>query len=48
MLRCVQTGISIADLELLTMGMVYDIFIEAGNDDFKYPQQATQADFDKF
>ena len=46
MLRCVQCGISIADLELLSIGMVNDMFIELKNDDYEYPVLATQADID--
>ena len=44
MLRCVQCGISISDLELLSIGMVNDMFIEMKNDD--YEKIATQADID--
>jgi len=29
MLRCVQLGISIADLDLVTMGIVYDMINES-------------------
>ena len=48
-LRCVQLGLSIADLELLEIGMVYDIFTEAANDNWDgWCERATQADFDKF
>lgn len=47
MLRCVQSGISISDLDLLTIGMVNDIFAESKNDDYKYPIIATQADIDR-
>lgn len=47
MLRCVQCGISISDLELLSIGMVNDMFIEMKNDDYKYPVLATQADIDR-
>ena len=48
MLRCCQMGISIRDLDLLTIGMVNDMCIEAGNDDYDYPMMATQEDFDRF
>lgn len=47
MLRCVQCGISISDLELLSIGMVNDMFIEMKNDEFNYPVMATQADIDR-
>lgn len=48
MLRAVQMGISIRDLELLTVGIVLDIFTEAQNDSYDYPLMAQQGDFDKF
>ena len=49
LLRCVQLGLSIADLELLEIGTVYDMFTEAANDDWTgWRQKATQADFDRF
>lgn len=48
LLRALQNGISIADLELLEYGQVLDIVTEAGNDNEHYDQLATQADFDKF
>ena len=48
LLRCVQLGLSLSELDLLTIGLVNDMFIEKENDDFKYPYKPTQADFDKF
>ena len=48
LLRCVQLGISLRDLELLTVGMVNDMYTEQQNDEYKYPQLATQEDFDRF
>lgn len=47
LLRCLQCGLSIADLDLLTIGMVNDIFVELRNDDYDYPVMATQADIDR-
>ena len=47
MLRCVQYGISISDLELLSIGMVNDMFIEMKNDEYEYPVIATQEDIDR-
>lgn len=47
MLRCVQVGISISDLELLSIGMVNDMFIEMKNDEYDYPVMATQTDIDR-
>lgn len=48
LLRCVQLGLSIRELDLLTIGMVNDMFAESRNDDYKYATLATQEDFDKF
>lgn len=48
LLRAVQLGISLADLDLLTIGMVNDMYTEAANDEAKYPIKATQQDFDRF
>ena len=48
LLRCVQIGLSIRDLDLLTIGMVNDMYAESGNDDFKYRELASQEDMDNF
>jgi len=48
LLRCVQIGLSIRDLELLTIGMVNDMYAESGNDEFKYRELASQEDMDNF
>ena len=48
LLRCVQLGLGVGDLELLTIGLVNDMFTERQNDDFKYDSLATQEDFDAF
>ena len=49
LLRCVQRGLSIADLELLDIGVRFDMFTEASNDQWDgWKQKATQADFDRF
>jgi hypothetical protein len=48
LLRAAQLGIPIRDLELLTIGMVTDMMIEAGNDSCDYDYLPTQEDFDKF
>ena len=49
MLRCVQLGISIADLDSCsTIGLVNDMFTERQNDEYPYRELASQADFDKF
>ena len=47
--KCVQLGISIRDLDLLTIGLVNDMYAENSNDDYKgYKEVATHEDFDKF
>nr|DAW68255.1 MAG TPA: hypothetical protein [Caudoviricetes sp.] len=48
LLRCLQVGISIRDLDLLTIGMVNDMYTEQSNDDCKWEQIATQEDYDRF
>ncbi len=53
LLRCLEAGISIRDLDLLTIGMVLDIWTEKGNDEVKYKtvdsvRLAGQEDFDRF
>ena len=48
LLRCGQLGIAIRDLELLTIGMVNDMYAESRNDDAEYAVVATQEDFDRF
>ena len=51
LLRCLEIGLSMSDLDLLTIGMVLDIWTEKGNDDYKYGEKdsvrtAVQKDFD--
>lgn len=48
LLRCTEIGISISDLDLLTIGLVLDMWTEKGNDGTTYQKVATQEDFDKF
>ncbi len=48
LLRCTEIGVSIADLDLLTIGLVMDMWTERGNDSVKYDTIATQEHFDKF
>ena len=50
MLRCVQLGISIRDLDLLTIGMVTDMYSESSNDSASesYATLASQHDMDVF
>ena len=46
--RCTEIGISIADLDLLTIGLVMDMWTEKGNDGVAYDKVASQEDFDRF
>ena len=48
MLRAVQLGLSISDLEQLEEGFVVDMIIENQNDNATYRDLPTQADFDRF
>lgn len=48
LLRVAQLGIPIRDLDLLSVGMVSDMFVEASNDECKYDEIASQEDFDAF
>lgn len=48
LLRCVELGVSIADLDLLSIGLVLDMWTEKANDGATYRQVASQEDFDKW
>lgn len=48
LLRVVELGINISDLDLLSVGLVNDIFTEKNNDGWEYKEIATQEDFDRF
>ena len=48
LLRCTEVGIAIRDLDLLTIGLVLDMWTEKANDGVKYRQIADQRDFDRF
>ena len=48
LLRCVQLGLSIQELELLSIGMINDMYSESRNDECKYAEVATQEDMDRF
>jgi len=47
LLRCVEIGINISELDLLTIGMVLDIWTEKANVGVKYSKVAGQAEFGK-
>ncbi len=50
LLRCVQLGIHISELELLTIGTVNDMYTEMKNDENReaYSTLASQEDMDAF
>lgn len=48
MLRCARLGLSDEALENMTMGMVFDMLTEEGNDREEYPLEATQEDIRSF
>ena len=48
LLRVYQAGLSMADLDELEAGTVFDILTEAANDEAKYRIAADQSDFDRF
>lgn len=41
-------GVSIRDLDLLTIGMIDEMYTELSNDQEDYPVLATQEDMDRF
>ena len=48
LLRCTELGLSMEDLDYLTIGMVNDMYTEKSNDNYEYKIVATQDDFNKF
>jgi hypothetical protein len=48
MLRVVQIGLKLSDLEILEQGTIIDMLTEAENDTCEYKEVATQEDFDRF
>ena len=48
LLRCKQLGLSMTELDLLTIGLINDMFTEQENDDYNYPIKADQAAMDLF
>lgn len=47
LLRCLQIGVRLSELDLVTIGMVNDMFIEQDNDEHgDYTPLATQEDMD--
>lgn len=48
LLRAVQVGLHLSDLDELEVGTVMDMITESANDQCKYNYVATQDDFDQF
>lgn len=49
LLRCKQLGLSMTELDLLTIGLINDMFTERENDEYsEWNEVAGQADFDAF
>ena len=48
MLRALQLGLSLSDLDQITVGDLIDMLIEYGNDEYNYPIKASQEDFRSF
>ena len=48
LVRCLQIGLSLRDMELVTAGMVMDMAVERANDEAEWEEIATQEDFDSF
>ena len=49
LLRCKQLGLSMTEVDLLTIGLIYDMFTERENDDYcGWHELAGQSDFDAF
>ena len=48
LLRCKQLGLTLTELDLLTIGIINDMFTERQNDDYPYKELASQSDFDRF
>lgn len=48
LLRVIQIGLRLKDLDVLDYGTVIDMMTESGNDREKYEKRAKQEDFDRF
>ena len=48
LLRAKQLGLTLEEMDQLTMGMVLDMLTERHNDDYDYKEIAVQSDFDGF
>ena len=48
LLRAVQPGVHISEMELLTIGCINDMYCEMQRDEEPHAQIASQDDFDRF
>lgn len=48
LLRCVEVGLSMSDLDEATVGMVNDMYVEKANDSYEWKELASQEDMDRF
>lgn len=48
LLRCLEIGLGMKDLDELTIGLILDIWTEKGNDSYSWKKVAGQAEFDAF
>ena len=48
LLRTVQMGLRLDELDGLGYGTVLDMMVESGNDEYKYDKVATQEDIDRW
>ena len=48
MLRALKLGISLRDMELVTIGMINEMYAEEANDSLDWPELATQEDMARF
>ena len=48
LLRALQIGLTLEDLDYIDYGTLQDILTEKSNDDYDYDIIATQEDMDKF
>lgn len=49
LLRCKQLGLTLTELDMLTIGIINDMFTERENDDYDgWTEVASQSDMDAF
>lgn len=48
LLRCLQIGLRLSELDMLTIGMVNDLYNESANDDVEWDEVASQEMMDTF